>query len=178
MLVFSLWDVHTEKMTVTAYDFGWFNGLNYLAGSWWKCHGWQHHADTSCPASSQSLIAKGRRWTLLPLPPFCWVQRKGPRNWRRPPAIMQEEMQQEEQQFFLCWFLSLNKELKGTVCVEPGMWNLRVFTEFLPLFKALISTSNISPFSSSLLEKAKLLPRVEVLLMNFATMDKWVTLWF
>lgn len=39
------------------------------------------------PASSQSLIAKGRRQTLLPPLPFCWVQRKGPRKWRRPPAI-------------------------------------------------------------------------------------------
>lgn len=89
-------------MIGTASDFRCFNGMNYHSGSCRKCQSWRHwessHSTPGC-----SLIAKGRRWILLPHPTpsialFLGQQRR-PGKWRNLAATKANllyERQQEE----------------------------------------------------------------------------------
>lgn len=163
MLVLSQWDIQTEKWQssrrilddLMAWITFQVHGGNAKAGSTMRT--------SSCPVSTQSLIAMGRRPTVVPPLPFCWVQiKKGTIKWgdhQASEAIMQDEMDWEEEQLCVSAGFphSLNKGLKVTLCRESPKWagnvkpkrRLTDFTEFLPLFKNWISTFGISPPSSS-----------------------------
>lgn len=103
-----------------------------------------------CPASSPSLIAKGRSETVLPPLPFCGVQRKRLSMWRRPRALggYCAGGNAAGRGAAASLLVSLSTKAQSNSGCRAGCVKLSISPGFLPLFKNLIFTFNISPSSS------------------------------